>query len=108
MLCAICQALCSSIDPHQDYDFHHYETVGELRTSADSGCLLCKIIHGDLEKELNEPINVSSRGTIKTRRNIGIVVLFVGPVPRNDRKSPVVYLIFQSFDQPRKFRRAQS
>jgi hypothetical protein len=113
MLCAKCQGLCSSIHPHQDNDFPHHETVEELRTSANSGCLLCKIIHRDLGGELDERINISIRVTIKTRRDTGIEVSFVDPGrelaggPRNDRKPPVVYVIFQSFSLPRKFSCAQ-
>ena len=109
MLCARCQALCSQIDPHQDKDFLHHETVEELRAGANAGCRLCKIIHVDVEKKLDAPISSSSRVTTKTRRDIGIEVSFVDPVPglaggaRNDRKSPVVYVIFQSFGLPRKF-----
>jgi hypothetical protein len=109
MLCGRCQALCSSIDPHKDNDFLHHETVEELRTNANSGCLLCKIIHRDLVEKLDGPISISSKVTIKTRRDIGFEASFVDSVPdlsggpRNDGKSPVVYVVFESFRLPRKF-----
>jgi hypothetical protein len=114
MLCAKCQTLCSSIDPHQDNDFVHHETVEELRTSSIWGCHLCKIIHRATKEKPHESISVSSKVTIKTRQDSGIEVSFVDPVPksagdpRNGKKSPVVYVIFQSIDLPRKFRCAQT
>jgi hypothetical protein len=46
---------------------------------------------------------------IKTRRDIGIEVSFVDPIPelaggpQNDRKPPVIHVIFQSLSLPSKF-----
>lgn len=104
MLCVKCQALCSTIDPYQDSDFLHYETINELRTSANLACLLCKIIHEDLEKKLSKPMSLACRLVIKTRRDIGIEVSFQPTEGlQNDSKYPVVYVVFQSFSLPREY-----
>ncbi|KAH8687932.1 heterokaryon incompatibility protein-domain-containing protein [Tricladium varicosporioides] len=105
MLCAKCQELCSSIDPHQDNDIDHYGIVEELCTSANSGCLLCKLIHKAFKEKPYESINALSMVTIKTKRNIGIEVSLVDPAPKlAGSKSLVVYVIFQSIDLPRRFK----
>lgn len=62
------------------------------------------MIHKALMEKISNPISISSRVTIKIRRNIGIEVSFVDSVPKlTGGKSPVVYVIFQSIDLPRKF-----
>ena len=106
MLCVRCQALCSSIDLHQDNDFLHHETVEEIRTSAHFGCRFCNIIHREIEENLDEPVSISFRVAIKTRRDAGIEVSFVDTIPeitrspQNDRRRPVIYVIFSSFRLP--------
>lgn len=108
MLCANCQALCSLIDPHQDKDFLHHETVKELRTSANLGCHLCKVIYGDIEGNLDKSVSISSKVAIKTRRDTGLEVALVEPIgdlakgPHNNRKPPIIHVIFQSFSLPSK------
>jgi hypothetical protein len=71
------------------------------------------MIHSAFKEKSYESISLSSKVTIKTKQDSGIEVSFVDPVPksagdpRNGKKSPVVYVIFQSIDLPRKFRCAQ-
>ncbi len=108
MLCDKCQALCASIDRHQDNDFLHHETVEELRTSAHLGCRLCNIIYREIEENLDEPVSILSLVAIKTRRDVGIEVSFVDTFPevarkvQNDRRRPIIYVIFSSFRLPSK------
>jgi hypothetical protein len=109
MLCIKCQDLCGLVDPHQDKDFLHHQTLVELHQSADSGCRLCQIIHRGFEEKREKATSESCAVMIKSRRNTGIEVSFVANNPRagGDAQakgdSLVIAVIFESLELPREY-----